>query len=300
MSTEAGSPRYHDLDTWPTRDLVDAISDRSLGAAAAVSARSVTLATAIDAAAARLEDPQGRLCYAGAGASGRLGAQDGIELAPTFDWPDARLVLLLAGGREAMWRSIEGAEDDALAARHEIGELALGEADVVIGVAASGSTPYTVAAIDAARAAGALTIGIANNDAGPLLDAAEHAIALETGAEVIAGSTRMAAGTAQKIALNILSTGIMTRLGRVHGNLMVNLASRNRKLDRRRIAILARIAAVAPARAEAALNEAGGDIKRAALRLRGLSADEADARLAAAGGNLRRVLEALEDDPAGR
>lgn len=182
---------------------------------------------------ARLDGSAGRLCYAGAGTSIRIGVQDGVELTPTFGWPADRTRFLIAGGSDALIRSVEGAEDDADAARALVAAESIGADDVVIGLAASGSTPYTCAAIDAARAAGALTIGIGNNPGGALQAGAEIGITLATGGEVVAGSTRMKAGTAQKICLNMLSTLVMVRMGKVRHGMMVAMQASNDKLRRR-------------------------------------------------------------------
>jgi N-acetylmuramic acid 6-phosphate etherase len=186
--------------------------------------------------------------------------------------------------------SVEGAEDDAVEAVRLAGEHALTREDVVIAIAASGGTPFTVAYARAARAAGALVIGLANNAGAPLFAESDHPVLLETGAEVVAGSTRMAAGTAQKAALNILSTSIMVRLGRTWSNLMVDLASSNIKLDKRRLAMLARVVEVDEAAAVAALKEAGGHVKTAALIALGATRNAAAALLARNGGNLRQAL----------
>ena len=215
MNTERLSPRYVNIDLWEPLDALDAMIEGQFTAVAAVRAARPALLQAALAMEARLR-AGGRLVYAGAGTSGRLAVQDGAELMPTFSWPRERLLLLIAGGEEAMVRAVEGAEDEAeeaalLVRRHEIVPD-----DVVIAVAASGTTPFTLAALREARRAGALTIGIANNQNTPLLAEAECPVCLETGPEPIAGSTRMNAGTAQRIALNLLSSLAMIRLGRVY------------------------------------------------------------------------------------
>ncbi|MFD1612281.1 N-acetylmuramic acid 6-phosphate etherase [Sphingomonas tabacisoli] len=283
LSTERISPRYSDLDLWPTADAVAAILEGQLAAAAAVQAASDAIAEAADAAAARLRK-NGRLIYCGAGTSGRLAVLDGVELGPTYDW--SRTVYALAGGMDAMLESVEGAEDDTAAAEAAIRKAAPAPADVVIGVAASGRTPFTVAAIGAARTAGALTIGLASNAGTPLLSASDHPIPLLTGPEVVAGSTRMKAGTAQKIALNTLSTAIMLRLGRVHAGLMVEMRLSNAKLQSRAAAIVAQIAETDRATAETALTASGGSIKRAVL----IALGRDEAALDEADGNLRNAL----------
>jgi N-acetylmuramic acid 6-phosphate etherase len=224
------------------------------------------------------------LIYAGAGTSGRLAVLDGVELGPTYDWD--RTFYALAGGMGALLESVEGAEDDAGAGEAAIREAGAATADVVIGVAASGRTPFTVAAVRAGGALGALTVGIASNAGTPLLEAADHSILLLTGAEVVAGSTRMKAGTAQKIALNTLSTAIMLRLGRIHGGLMVDMRLSNAKLRARAATIVAEIADVDPSAARAALDTAEGNIKRAVLIALGVGPGALDA----AGDNLREAL----------
>jgi len=291
-ATEQVDPRYQDLDAWPALPRLEAMWEAQLAAVAAVRIALPALATAAQAAATRLGDA-GRLVYVGAGTSGRIGAQDGAELPPTFDWPQHRLVLLMAGGDGAFTRSVENAEDDREAAVSAVATHAIGPSDVVIGIAASGSTPFTTAAIQAARARGALTIGIANSAGGTLLAAADHAILAETGAEVIAGSTRMKAGTAQKIVLNLLSSEIMVLRGHVHRGLMVDMQAKNAKLRLRAVRMLRMLDPRPDAELEAALAASGGKVKTAALILQGLDRLTAEARLAAHAGNLRRALASL-------
>lgn len=292
MSTELISARYSGLDLWPTGDAVQAMLEGQLAAAAAVQSQAAAIADAADAAAARLREGTGRLVYIGAGTSGRLAVQDGVELGPTYDWGEERTLFLLAGGMDAMLTSVEGAEDDGNAADKAIRSAGLTSADVAIGVAASGRTPYTVAAIRAAAATGALTVGIASNADTPLLGESAHPILLDTGPEVVAGSTRMKAGTAQKIALNLLSTAIMLRLDRVHDGLMVDMRLSNRKLRARAAAMVGEITGVDAASAEAALERAGGRIKPAALIALGAAPDRAEQALTTTGGNLRDALSA--------
>ena len=246
------------------------------------------LARAAEAAADRLRR-EGRLVYAGAGASGRLAVQDGVELHPTFGWPRARLCYLIAGGEPALVASIEGAEDDAAAAVAAVDALALAASDVVVAVAASGRTTFTCAVQRHARAAGALTIGVANNANTPLLDEAEIPVLLATGAEFLAGSTRMTAGTAQKIALNLFSTQTMMTLGRVYEGFMVDVVPTNAKLVARAKGIVQALAGCTAAEAATFWERAGGDLKLAVLLADGLGLEEAKARLEAAGGNLRQA-----------
>jgi N-acetylmuramic acid 6-phosphate etherase len=288
LPTEDISDRYADLDLRPTSDAVHAMLEGQLAAVAAVQSQAARIAEAADQAAERLRGPEGRLIYVGAGTSGRIAVQDGVELAPTFDWD--RVEYLLAGGWEALRSSVEGAEDDAQAAEAAMRALAPTSADVVIGVAASGRTAYTVAAVRVAAEAGALTIGIASNAGTPLLEGVDHPILLDTGAEVVAGSTRMKAGTAQKIALNVFSTAVMVRLGRVHAGLMISMRVSNRKLHERAVAIVSRAARVERAVAVQALELAGKDMKLAVLIALGKTTEEGTALLRAAGGNLRKAI----------
>jgi N-acetylmuramic acid 6-phosphate etherase len=288
MDTEDRLERYCDADSWPAEQSLAAMLDHQTAAFAAVKDALPALARAARAAAARLERG-GRLVYAGAGASGRLAVQDGVELPPTFGWPAERLRYLLAGGEAALVRSIEGAEDDAAAAAAATEGLKLGAADVVVAVAASGRTTFTCAAQRRARAAGALTIGLANNPGTPLLAEAEIAVLLATGPEFLAGSTRMTAGTAQKIALNLLSTQIMMVLGRVYQGFMVDVVPTNAKLVARAKGIVQALAGCTAAEAETLWAQAGGDLRLAVLLADGLAPDRAKARLETAGGNLRRA-----------
>lgn len=290
MSTEDVSRRYRDLDLWPTDDAVQTMLEGQLAAVAAVQPRIAAIASAAEAAAQRLAGPAGRLIYVGAGTSGRLAVQDGVELAPTFGWAHERTVYLLAGGNDALIASIEGSEDDAAAGETAMRLLTPAANDVVVGVAASGTTPYTIAAVRQGGAGGALTIGIANNPATPLLKTAAHPILLETGAEVLTGSTRMKAGTAQKIALNLFSTALMLRLGGVYDGRLVGMQVSNAKLRTRAIATIRDIAGIEEAAAAAALDRAGGDIKLAVLLALGWDSARSASALAEADGNLRVAL----------
>lgn len=292
-STESIDPRFADIDAWPTAVAVQAMCEGQLAATAAVSGQAGAIALAADTAA-QILGATGKLVFAGAGTSGRIAVQDGVELGPTFGWPAERLGFLLAGGSEALTAGIEGAEDDADAARAGVAEQAMTDSDVLIGVAASGRTPYTLAAIEAARGAGSLTIGFANNRDTPLLRIAELGILLETGSEAVAGSTRMKAGTAQKIALNLLTTAIMLRLGRVYRGRMVDMIVSNNKLrDRGRMMVM-ELANVSADDAAQALEAARDDIKCAVLLASGVSLAEAQRLLDGAGGRLRQALANLE------
>jgi len=293
MPTETVDPRFADVDRWPTLSVVETMLEGQLAAIAALKGQTGAIAAAAEAAALRMHKG-GRLVYAGAGTSGRLAVQDGVELTPTYNWPSERLVFLVAGGTGALLRSVEGAEDNVEAAREEVAAAEVGPNDVLIAVAASGRTPYAVAALEAARARGALTIAIANNPDTPLLAAADHPIVADTGAEIVAGSTRMKAGTAQKAALNMLSTAIMLRCGLVHRGLMVNMRISNEKLFQRARRMVATLTGIDEARAADALELADKDLRRAVLIARGLSPQDAADRLAQAGGDLGDVLAALD------
>ena len=288
--TEFADPRYASIDRWDTPTALSAIWESQIAAVAAIGPALPALAEVIEAAVPRLRDG-GRLVYAGAGTSIRAAVQDGTELGPTFDWPDARTVYLIAGGMQALTVGIEGAEDDAEDARAQVAGASIGARDLVLGVAASGRTPFTVAVIEAARAAGALTVGIACNPGTPLLTAADHAVLTETGAEVVAGSTRMKAGTAQKVVLNMISTQIMIRLGHVHAGLMVDMRPQNTKLRGRARDMVARIADVPGPKAQAALEASDWKIKPAILVARGMTPDNAIAALERARGVLRVALD---------
>jgi N-acetylmuramic acid 6-phosphate etherase len=248
------------------------------------------ITAAVEAAVPRIA-AGGRLVYVGAGTSGRLGMLDGVELQPTFSWPADRAVAVLAGGRGAMFEAVEGAEDSAAQGAADLRAAGVGEDDVVIAIAASGTTPFVVGALEAARAAGALTIGISNNPDTPLTRAAQIAITLDTGSEVISGSTRLKAGTAQKIALNTLSSAIMVRLHKVYGNLMVDVHPTNHKLHRRALDITMHATGADEAAARRALDASGHRVKVAVVSLlAGVDVAGAQARLAAADGSVRGAL----------
>ena len=282
--------RTDPLDLWPTTDVVRAMFDGQLVAAAAVEPQIDAIARAAEEAAARLKNPAGRLVYIGAGTSGRLAVLDGAELTPTFGWSPDRIVYGIAGGIEALSRSIENAEDDEDSGRELVRSAALDRSDVVIGVSASGTTPFAVAALREASALGALTIAISSTSGSPLLLAANHPIMLDTGDELLSGSTRMKAGTAQKIVLSMLSTAVMLRLGRIHDRLMVDMRVSNRKLRARAIGIVAEISGVDSTQAESALDLAQNNIKLATLVALGASPDDAARLLSESRDNLRAAM----------
>jgi N-acetylmuramic acid 6-phosphate etherase len=289
METERISPRYSGIDVWDPADVLDAMIEGQFAAVAAVRAVRPALERAALAMETRLAQ-RGRLIYSGAGTSGRLAVQDGAELMPTFSWPPERLLLLIAGGNTAMVRAVEGAEDEIEQAVVLVNHHGVGSTDVLIAVAASGSTPFTLACLRESKRLGALTVGIANNPGTPLLEEAEHPILLQTGPEPIAGSTRMNAGTAQRIALNLLSTLLMIRLGRVYKGLMVDVQASNAKLASRREAILASITGRSRDDVRAALERTNGSVKLAALLLEGCDLDRARAALDSVGGRLRAAI----------
>ena len=288
--TEGIDPRYAGFDSWTMEQRVQALVEANERAVVAA-ARAVPELTRAAAGIAERLVLGGRLVYAGAGTSGRLSLQDAAELPPTFDFE--RIEVLLAGGTGAGSTATEGAEDAADAAIAAVDALDVSPADALVGLAASGRTPFTIAAVRRARERGAFTVGIANNAETPLLDAAEVGVLLDTGPEVIAGSTRMVAGTAQKIALNALSTAPMADLGALHGNLMVAMRPTNAKLRRRAIEIVAAATGAALDWAERALSACDGDIRSAIVHLEsGLEPAAAAALLRRHGGRTSLALAA--------
>ena len=293
MSTEDIDPRFVDLDAWPLSAAMEAMWDGQLESIAAVRTALPQITAATVAAAIRLRSV-GRLIYVGAGTSGRVAVQDGAELGPTFNWPQSRVVFVMAGGNNALLKSVEGAEDDAVDGTTQMDLANVARDDVVIGLTASGATPFTVAAIARARALGALTIGIANNPATPMLSTADFPILLNTGSEVLAGSTRMKAGTAQKAALNLISTGIMLAQGRVYKGLMVNMNASNAKLKKRAERMVMQLANCDQSAAIKALTVSDGDIKTAVLMATGHSLSQVAQALEKHGGNLRKAIGTLD------
>ena len=290
LGTEQPHPEHPALDRYDTATLVDAfIADQAL-AALAVRAAGAALAQAVDAAVPRLR-AGGRIVTVGAGTSGRLGVLDSVELHPTFSWPRDRAPALLAGGEGAMFVAVEGAEDKREQGAADLRALRPTAHDVVLLLAASGGTPYTLGAADAARAAGALTVGIVNNAAAPLAAACEITVLLDTGPEVISGSTRLKAGTAQKIALNTFSSSVMVRLHKVYGNLMVDVRASNAKLVQRALRLTVLATGANEDAARAALAACGARVKVAIVMLKaGVGAAEAERRLDAADGSVDGAL----------
>ena len=288
--TESAQPELMDLDERDTLEIVNTFLAQEQAAQRALAAAAPALARLADAAAARLQ-AGGRLFYAGAGTSGRLGFLDAVECGPTFGIGDGLIIPLLAGGPSAFIKAAEGAEDDTDAAIAALTAHGFGPGDALVGIAASGSTPFTLAAIRHARALGGLTGAIVNNAASPMAEAADIAVQIVTGAEIIAGSTRLSAGSTQKIALNTLSSTVMIRLGKTYGPYMVDMRATNAKLRRRALAMVQQITGADESGAALALSACDMHVKRAALMiLRRLTAEQAESRLAAASGSLRRAL----------
>ncbi|MCA1243279.1 N-acetylmuramic acid 6-phosphate etherase [Stappia stellulata] len=292
--TEALGAAFRNLEDLALGDLAAALVDSQAGALVAMRKALPDLERAIAAALAVLRAPDSRLIYCGAGTSGRVALLDAVELHPTFNWPNERVHVLLAGGVQSLGEAQEGAEDDAAAAARELAALDVSARDVVIGLAASGTTPFVLQAMATARAAGATTIGIANNPGAPLLEAADCPVLLDTGPEALAGSTRLTAGTSQKICLNTFSTAVMMRLGRVYGGHMVDMRATNAKLRKRARAIVADIAGCDEAAARAALQACDQNVKQAILVLKGATPEAAARLLETASGDLRAAVKALE------
>ncbi|HYK54239.1 MAG TPA: N-acetylmuramic acid 6-phosphate etherase [Candidatus Eremiobacteraceae bacterium] len=293
--TEAANPSTADLDALETRALLARINAEDRTAAAAVERALDSLTAAVDSAVSRLR-AGGRLHYFGAGTSGRLGVLDAAELPPTFSTDPSLVVAHIAGGEAAMTRAVEGAEDDADAGRADVAAANIGSSDVALGLSASGSAAFVVAAIEASAEHGALTIAITCDPRGALARAARIAIVLETGAETLTGSTRMKAAAAQKMALTAFSTAIMVRLGKVYRNLMVDVSPTNRKLRARALRLTQLASGASREDAERALRESGGRVKIAAYMLaRSVDARRAEEALDKSDGSLRSALEFTGD-----
>jgi N-acetylmuramic acid 6-phosphate etherase len=297
MDTERASPRYCDIDLWEPREILDALIESQMAAVSTVRAVLGRVAEAAEGMESKLQG-SGRLIYVGAGTSGRLAVQDGAELIPTFNWPQDRLLLLMAGGNDALITAVEGAEDEIDYAQRLCRQHRIGAVDVMIAVSASGTTPFTLACMRDAKKHHALTVGIANNLDTPILREADHPIWLDTGPEPIAGSTRMKAGTAQRVVLNLLSSLVMIRLGRVHEGLMVDVRAMNAKLVKRSWGILRRLTGQSDEQIAEALKQANGNVKVAVLLLNGCKKEKALQMLEQSSGKLRAALRliGLEDD----
>ncbi|MBN1641678.1 MAG: N-acetylmuramic acid 6-phosphate etherase [Anaerolineae bacterium] len=289
--TEARNPRTASLDRLSSLEIVTLINDEDARVAGAVRAELGQIARAVDAIAERLRRG-GRLFYFGAGTSGRLGVLDASEMPPTFGVSPELVQGVIAGGDSALRRSSEEAEDDARGGAQAVRDAGVGERDAVVGIAASGTTPWVLGAVAEARQHGAVTIAVTCNPEGPLAHSVEIPIAPFVGPEAIAGSSRMKAGTAQKMVLNMLSTATMVRLGKVYGNLMVDVQPTNAKLRRRALQILQEAAGADAEAARAALDETGYQVKAALVTLlAGVDAEEARRRLARTEGDVRRAVE---------
>jgi N-acetylmuramic acid 6-phosphate etherase len=287
--TERAHPAVTDLAALSTPDLLAAMSAEDVLVPEIVREQLPAIARAVEGVERRLR-AGGRLVYVGAGTSGRIALMEAAEARPTFGVPPDMVVGMIAGGLPALTASQEGAEDDTVAAEREIDELDIGPGDAVVGISASGRTPYVIAAVRQARRRGALAIGLSCDDGAPLVDEVEIAICPVVGPELVAGSTRLKAGTAQKLVVNMLTTAVMVRLGRIHGQLMVDLQAVNEKLRRRAQRIVEEVSGRPGPDAEAALVEAGWSPKLAIVMLdRGVGPDDAR-RLLATGQSLPELL----------
>jgi N-acetylmuramic acid 6-phosphate etherase len=290
LSTEQSDPRYSQIDRLPTEQIARLMNQADTAVPAAVAAVIPAVSEAIDAISARMAEG-GRLLYVGAGTSGRLAVLDASECPPTFGTDPSLVQGIIAGGLEALTRSIEGAEDDSDAGAAALKHLEVGALDSVVGVSASGRAPFVLGALAEAAARGALTVGLSCNEGAPLSAAAEHGIEVVVGPEVVAGSTRLKAGTAQKLVLNMISTISMVRLGRTYGNEMIEMSAMNSKLAGRALRMVRDITGADAPTARAALEAAGGQAKIAVVMVQhGLDADGARALLESHGERLSDAL----------
>ncbi|WP_310717797.1 N-acetylmuramic acid 6-phosphate etherase [Streptomyces lydicus] len=295
LTTEAFRPDLAEIDRRSTLDIARTMNDEDAAVPAAVAARLPEIAAAIDATAARMARG-GRLVYAGAGTAGRLGVLDASECPPTFNTDPSQVLGLIAGGPSALVSAVEGAEDSRELAAEDLSAIGLTALDTVVGISASGRTPYAVGVVEHARARGALTIGLSCNAGSALATAAEHGIEVVVGPELLTGSTRLKAGTAQKLVLNMLSTITMIRLGKTYGNLMVDVRASNDKLRARSRRIVALATGAGEPEIEAALSRTDGEVKNAILTLLGDVDGPTAARLLdASGGHLRAALAAARN-----
>ncbi|MET9679660.1 N-acetylmuramic acid 6-phosphate etherase [Streptomyces coeruleorubidus] len=292
LTTEAFRPDLAGIDRLPTLDIARLMNGEDATVAGAVAARLPEIAAAIDALAERMARG-GRLVYAGAGTAGRLGVLDASECPPTFNTDPSRVVGLIAGGPQAVVTSVEGAEDSRELARADLEPLGLTPDDTVVGISASGRTPYAIGAVEHARARGSLTISLACNSGSPLAAAADHGIEIVVGPELLTGSTRLKAGTAQKLVLNMLSTITMIRLGKTYGNLMVDVRASNDKLRARSHRIVALATGAGDEEIERALAATDGEVKNAILTiLADVDGPTAARLLEESDGHLRAALAA--------
>ncbi|MEP3671097.1 MAG: N-acetylmuramic acid 6-phosphate etherase [Roseibium sp.] len=293
LATELNSSNGIFLEELADSQMFDVLLNNQNRAFEAVRTASNSILAAIDAIAGRLAHPTARLIYCGAGTSGRLALLDAVELDPTFSWPHERMHVLLAGGQDSFVTAQEGAEDDRDAGEAALRALNPSPQDVFIGLAASGTTPFVLSAMETANKAGCLTIGISNNDRTSVLTSASLPVLLETGPEVLAGSTRLAAGSSQKIALNIISTAVMAKLGRVYRGRMVDMRVTNAKLKNRAIRIVEDIAGCDPETAAKVLGQTNYDIKLAILTAKGADLAKAATVLDSEHRDLRKALKHL-------
>jgi N-acetylmuramic acid 6-phosphate etherase len=288
--TEQRNPRTRGLDKKLTLEVVRAIHREDATVPGAVAGALPAIARAVGAIAQAFQHG-GRLFYVGAGTSGRLAALDAAELPPTFGTPARTVQAVIAGGRRALTHAVEGAEDNRAQGARDLAARKLNANDVVVGITASGSTPYVLGALEFARRRKAVTIGITSNPRTPITHAAKISIVTPTGPEIITGSTRMKAGTAQKLVLNMLSTAAMIRMGRVYDNWMIGVTLTNRKLQARGLRILAEASGATVAEATRALRQSGHNLDVALIMVKGgVSARDARRKLRAAQGNLREAL----------
>jgi len=288
--TEQRNPASKNLDRMTAREIIELMNREDRKVATTVGKEIPAIAKAVDAMVAGIRKG-GRLIYVGAGSSGRMAVLDAAECQPTFGTPPELVQALIAGGGRAITQAVEGAEDDVRRAEHELRARRLTRNDVVVGVTASGTTPYVLAALKFARGRGATTVAITSNPRMPVARLAKIAIATEVGPEVLTGSTRMKAGTAQKMVLNMLSTAVMARLGHVYENLMIDVVLTNAKVAKRALRILAEASGKSVSAAEHALRAAGHNMRVALVMLKmGIKEQEAKRRLTLAKGDLRRAL----------
>lgn len=291
MTTEARNPASEKIDTLSALEIARLMNAEDARVAEAVGREAASIARAIEVIANRLR-AGGRLVYIGAGTSGRLGVLDAAECPPTFSTPPELVVGLIAGGYGALTRAVEGAEDHPDRAANDLKNINFSAGDVLVGIATSGRTPYVIGGLKYAREIGAFAIGLACNDGSALAADADLMITPVVGPEVISGSTRLKAGTATKLVLNMLTTGTMVLLGKTYGNLMVDLKATNTKLVLRSRRIVAELTGLSESEAEEQLARADGELKTAVVAYRrGVSAEEARGLLTKAGGQLRVVLE---------
>jgi len=290
LLTEQQNPKTANIDQLPTLEMLEAINQEDMMVATVVREALPSIAQAVEAIVDRLQQG-GRLIYVGAGTSGRLAMLDAVECVPTFGTPSEMVQALIAGGEPALKRTVEGAEDDARAGREDLLALNVSATDAVVGIAASGRTPYVLGALEAANELGAITIGVACNSPSRLLDIARIRISAPVGPEVIAGSTRLKAGTAQKMILNMLSTASMVKLGKVYGNLMVDVRVTNEKLAQRARRIVSLLIGASEEEARRLLEQSNNEVKVAIVAgSLNITPEEARSVLVQANGRLRQII----------